>query len=363
MLNFDHRGLLKTTLNRIAPVDEGWIAKARARQLQLTKPPGSLGRLEEIANRLAGIQRSMQLSVARARILVFAADHGVCCEGVSLYPQSVTAQMVANFLRGGAAINALANTAGAELRIVDVGICQDLPEQDGLIQKRIANGTKNFCSSAAMTEDQAVAAMEVGIEMADASKTSGCQLLGIGEMGIGNTTSASAITAALTGLEADAVVGRGAGADDAGLNRKIAVIRRALALHRLTAAAPLDILAKVGGFEIAAMSGVCLGAAANRQAVLVDGFIATAAAALAVQLQPATSGYLFASHRSTEPGQQPLLNMIGQRPILDLEMRLGEGTGAALAISIVRAAAAAFNGMATFESAGVSNTESQNVKQ
>ncbi len=342
--------LLNETLARIRPVDPHWIEQARARQLELTKPPGSLGRLEEIANRVAAIQETLSPKVDRARIVLFAADHGVCAEGVNPYPQAVTAQMVANFVRGGAAINALARVAGVELEIVDAGVAHEIPETAGLVRRPLGRGTANFCQGPAMSAEQAVAALELGI----ATSAGDAHLLGIGEMGIANSTAAAAVTAALTGLDAASVTGRGTGADDACMDRKRSAIARALALHGPQVHGPLDILARLGGFEIGGMAGLCLGAAANRRAVVVDGFIATAAAALAVRLHPAVADYLIPAHRSTEPGHAPLLEVIGHRPLLDLGMRLGEGTGAALAIPIVRAAVAAFTGMATFAAAGVS---------
>lgn len=348
------RSRVEETLARIQPVDPGWIEQARSRQLQLTKPPGSLGVLEEIANRMAAIQQTLRPVVERARIVLFAADHGVCAEGVNPYPQAVTAQMVANFLRGGAAINALARVAGAELQIVDAGVASEMPEASGLIRRPVGPGTRNFCREPAMTREQAIAALLVGIEMAEGAAAAGCTLVGMGEMGIGNTTAASALAAALTGRDPASVIGRGTGADDACLARKLAAVERALALHGAQCGEPLELLARLGGFEIGAMCGFCLGAAALRCVVLVDGFIATAAAALAVGLHGAVRDYLFASHRSTEPGHAPLLEVIGQRPLLDLNMRLGEGTGAALAVPVVRAAVAAFTGMATFADAGVS---------
>jgi len=342
----------------IQSVDVAFIEKARARQLQLTKPPGSLGRLEEIANRVAAIQGSLSPSVDHSRIVLFAADHGVCAEGVNPYPQAVTAQMVANFLRGGAAINAIARVAGAELEIVDTGVAFDVPGDEALIRRPIARGTRNFCVEPAMSREQAIAAITIGLEMAERAAADGCHLLGMGEMGIGNSTAASALTAALTNLPVKSVTGAGTGADEACMLRKRSAIDRALTLHLPHISGPLDLLARLGGFEIAAMCGCCLGAAVNRCAILVDGFIATVAAALAVQFDGRVKDYLFAAHRSTEPGHAPLLQMIGQRPLLDLEMRLGEGTGAALAIPLMRAAVEAFTSMATFESAAVSERES-----
>jgi nicotinate-nucleotide--dimethylbenzimidazole phosphoribosyltransferase len=347
--------LLERTIEAIRPVDPQWIQAAERHQLELTKPPGSLGRLEEIANRCAAIRETLAPAADRSRIVVFAADHGVCAEGVSAYPQEVTAQMVANYLRGGAAINALARAGAIELQVVDVGVLAPIAALDGLVSRRAAASTRNFCQEPAMTETEMQSAIETGIELAADAAAAGCNLLGFGEMGIGNTTSASAIAAALTGDTVEKVVGRGTGLDDDGIVRKRRAIERALALHAGQLGSPLGILQCVGGFEIAAMCGFCLGAAANRIPVVTDGFIATAAAALAVRLRPASAGYLFAAHQSAEPGHAHLLAAIGQQPLLNLGMRLGEGTGAALAIGIVQAAVAAFTGMATFTSAGVSN--------
>jgi nicotinate-nucleotide--dimethylbenzimidazole phosphoribosyltransferase len=347
--------LLEQTIETIRPVDPKWIEAAEQHQLQLTKPPRSLGRLEDIAKRCAAIRETLTPTANRPRIVIFAADHGVCAEGVSAYPQEVTAQMVANYLRGGAAINALARAGDIELKVVDVGVLTPLAVFDGLIVRRAALSTRNFCLEAAMTEAEMRAAIATGIELAAEAATEGCDLLGFGEMGIGNTTAAAAVTAALTGEPVDNVVGRGTGVDDEGLARKRRAIERALAMHAGRLRSALGILQCVGGLEIAAMCGFCLGAAAQRVPVVTDGFISTAAAALAVRMCPAAAGYLFAAHRSVEPGHARLLAAIGQEPILDLKMRLGEGTGAALAIGIVRAAIAAFTQMATFAGAGVSN--------
>jgi nicotinate-nucleotide--dimethylbenzimidazole phosphoribosyltransferase len=372
--------LLEKTIHEIHAIDPRWIEAAVRRQLELTKPPGSLGRLEEIANRCVAIRESLELTASHPRIVLFAADHGVCAEGVSAYPQEVTAQMVENFLGGGAAINALARAGGIELKVVDVGVARPIPPSIRQATRSPAphGGTRNFCEEPAMTEVEMNAALDTGIELARDAAAEGCDLLGFGEMGIGNTTSASAITAILTGQPVEAVIGRGTGADDACLDRKRKAIERALALHadRLYSrlelagdanraqrhkrparliACPTEILRCVGGFEIAAMCGFCLGSASRRVPVVTDGFIATAAAALAMRLCPALSGYLFAAHRSTEPGHEHLLASIGQEPLLDLRMRLGEGTGAALAMKVMQAAIAAFTEMATFAVAGVSN--------
>ncbi len=347
--------LFETTTKEIRPVDPRWIERARAHQLELTKPPGSLGHLEEIANRCAAIRESFAMTANRPRIVLFAADHGVCAEGVSPYPQAVTAQMVLNFLRGGAAINALARAGGIELKVVDVGVASPLPNSSDLIGRRVASGTRNFCAEPAMTEAEMMAAIETGIELAGDSVTAGCDLLGFGEMGIGNTTSASAVAAALTGQPVEEVVGFGAGANDACMARKRSAVARGLALHAASLGDGLGILRSVGGLEIAAICGFCLGAAARRLPVVTDGFIASAGAALAVRLSPAVRGYLFASHRSVEPGHAHLFAMLGSEPLLALGMRLGEGTGAALAMGLIRASIAAFTQMATFASAGVSN--------
>jgi nicotinate-nucleotide--dimethylbenzimidazole phosphoribosyltransferase len=347
--------LLEETIAAIHPIDPKWIEAAERRQLELTKPPHSLGRLEDIANRCAAIRETLTPTAARPRIVIFAADHGVCAEGVSAYPQEVTAQMMANYLRGGAAINALARAGDIELKVVDVGVLAPSAAFEGLISRRAAASTRNFCQEPAMTEAEMHAALDTGIELAADAVTAGCDLLGFGEMGIGNTTAASAITAALTGETVERVVGRGTGIDDECLVRKRSAIERALALHAYQLKSARGILLCVGGLEIAAMCGFCLGAAANRVPVVTDGFIATAAAALAVQLCPAAAGYLFAAHQSVEPGHARLLALIGQEPLLQLGMRLGEGTGAALAMGIIQAAIAAFTQMATFAGAGVSN--------
>ncbi len=336
-------------------LDPGWVVRAEARQALLTKPPGSLGRLEEIANRVVAIQGSLTPKVDRARIVVFAADHGVTAEGIAPYPSAVTGQMVANFLAGGAGVNALARVAGAEVRVVDIGVASDVPDLPGLHRCRIAAGTRNFAREPAMTRQQAWAAIAVGMDMAREAVASGVDMIGLGEMGIGNSTAASAVTAALTGQPVGTVTGRGTGADDAMLARKIRVIEEALRHHQPDPADPVDILMKVGGLELAGLAGLAWAAAAHRKVVVTDGFIATAAAVLATRFCPPVTDYLFAAHRSTEPGHGALLPMIGQEPLLDLGMRLGEGTGAALAFVLIRAAVAAFTEMATFTSAGISN--------
>lgn len=346
------------TIRGIRPVNADWTARARQRQRSLTKPPGSLGRLEEVAERMCAIQERLEPQVARRRIVVFAADHGVTVEGVSAYPSEVTAQMVVNFVRGGAAVNALAGVANADVWVVDVGVAAPVSVGSGrarLVQRRVRNGTRNMAQGPAMSEPEMLAAVAAGIEQAEQAAEDGVALLGLGEMGIGNTTAASALTAALTGLPPSRVTGRGTGVSDDGLARKIAAVERALATNAPRSDDPLDVLQKVGGLEIAGLCGLCLGGARRGRALICDGFIATAGAALAVGLCGAVADYLFAAHRSPEPGHAVLLDRIGQRPLLDLEMRLGEGTGAALAMNVIGAAVAAFTEMATFESAAVTD--------
>lgn len=351
--------LINQTIERIEPLKNVWLQRAKAHQLSLTKPPRSLGRLEDIANRLCAIQETWTPSAERRQIFVFAASHGVCAESVSPYPAEVTRQMVLNFLAGGAAINALAKTACADLTVIDIGVDGDFDELNApnFVKAKIAAGTKNFAFGAAMGETEMIQAVEVGIKAAQAAKETGAKIVGLGEMGIGNTTAASAITSALLSLEPELTVGRGTGATDEMLRHKIEIVRRALSVNKPDAENAFDVLQKLGGFEICGLVGLCLGAAAERMAIVTDGFIATAAAALAVKAAPLVKDFIFASHLSLEPGHAALLEFVGERPLLDLEMRLGEGTGAALAMSIISAAVAAFNEMATFEDAGVSRNE------
>ncbi|MBV9267721.1 MAG: nicotinate-nucleotide--dimethylbenzimidazole phosphoribosyltransferase [Acidobacteriaceae bacterium] len=348
---------MNVSIPAVQPVDALWIERAEQHQRTLTKPPGSLGRLEEIVNRICAIQETLQPCVDNPTVLVFAADHGVCEEGVNPYPQSVTRQMLANFLAGGAAINAVSKAAGAKLLVVDMGVIGEPMDDPRLISRRVVAGSRNICREPAMSHDEALEAIAAGIDCAEQAISTGSKLLVIGEMGIGNTTIASAVCAALTGAEPSAVCGRGTGSDDAGLQRKRDAIARALTLHGPHVDSPLDLLARLGGLEIAAMCGVCLAAARNRCPVLMDGFISTTAAAIAVHMSPHVSDYLFAGHESPEPGHRVLLDHLALRPILQLDMRLGEGTGAALAIPILKAAVEAFRSMATFASAGVSSAK------
>jgi nicotinate-nucleotide--dimethylbenzimidazole phosphoribosyltransferase len=349
--------IIEATCRAIRPVDLTWLTAAESRQLTLTKPPGSLGYLEVIGNRMAAIAESTNPRIMKKRIYVAAADHGVTNEGVSAYPREVTSQMVFNFLSGGAAINVLARHCGIEVEVVDAGVDYDFPTHPGLANCKIMPGSANMAAAPAMSRDQALQAISAGVELAARAEADGVNLLGIGEMGIGNTTAASAITALLTGADIDAVTGRGTGVDDKALQRKRRVIRAAIDLNRPDARDPLDVIQKVGGLEIAVMMGITLGAAAERIAVVADGFISTAAAALAVAACPYARDYLFIGHLSAEPGHRALAEFIEVRPILDLGMRLGEGTGAALAIHIIEASTRILSEMATFQEAGVTDKE------
>lgn len=352
---------LQSIISEISPVDPMWFERAAERQSRLTKPPRSLGKLEDIACAMAAIQQTLSPITNRKRVVVFAGDHGVTEEGISPYPSEVTAQMVANFLRGGAAINAIARTVGADLVIVDAGVASPIPPIAGgaqnstFVQGRVREGTRNFTKEPAMTEDEAFAAMMLGFEMAVQAKRDGVNLIAMGEMGIGNTTAASAVAAALTQSSAEAVTGRGTGVDDQALDRKRMVVDRAVKLHARGGADAFQVLRCLGGLELAGMAGLCLGAAAHRIAIICDGFIASTSAAVAVRLCPAVSGYLFCGHLSTEPGHAIILEFLNKRALLQLDMRLGEGTGAALALPVIDAAVRTFVEMATFESAGVSD--------
>ncbi|EST54829.1 nicotinate-nucleotide--dimethylbenzimidazole phosphoribosyltransferase [Brevibacillus panacihumi W25] len=328
-------------------------AQARLHIDQLTKPLGSLGRLEEVAVELAAITGESFPVVTPPGVIVFAADHGVAVEGVSAYPQEVTVQMVANMANGGAGINVFARQIDALERIVDVGVANEMAAP-GVIGRRIKAGTANMLREPAMSREEAARTLQVGSEAALEIIEAGAKVLIVGEVGIANTTASSAILAALTGADPDEIVGRGTGLDDAGWARKKQVVREAIALHRPDAAEPIDVLAKVGGLEIGAMAGAILGAASKRIPVLLDGFIATVAALLAVRLCPSSADFLIAGHRSQEPGHAYVLNVLGKEPLLDLQLRLGEGTGAALAYPVLEAACRMVHEMATFASAGVS---------
>lgn len=343
----------------IAPLDETAMAHARARVDRLTKPLGSLGRLETLAVHLAGILRDARPSCAQKIILTMAADHGVVAEGVSAYPQAVTAQMVANFLRGGAGINVLARLAGARVVVVDMGVAAEIAPHPALVRRKIGDGTKNMAVGPAMSRAQAAAAIDAGRELARGEIERGASCIGTGDMGIGNTTSSAAIAAVMTNRPPEQVTGRGTGVDDPTYQRKLEAIHRALAVNRPDPTDPMDVLAKVGGFEIAGIAGVILGGAQARRPVVIDGFISGAAALIAVALAPQACSYLIASHRSQEPGHRHILHRLGLEPLLDLQLRLGEGTGAALAMPLLEAACRILNEMATFDEAGVSGASTR----
>jgi len=340
----------------IGPPDETWRTRARARLDTLTKPLGSLGRLEDLAAQLVAIRREHLALPLNKAAYIFAADHGITAEGVSAYPSAVTHQMVLNFLAGGAAVNALARLHGVTLHVIDMGVDADFNNIEGLRHHKVSNGTKNMLRDAAMTDEELSRALHVGAQLADEAAAAGHALLAVGEMGIGNTTSASAITCAITGCAESLATGRGTGLGDAAHARKITIVEAILKKHFASHAspAPLEVLRCVGGLEIAAMTGMILAAARNHVAIVADGFISTAAGALAVALEPKVGGYLIAGHRSEEPGHRLLLDYLKLTPILSLDMRLGEGSGAVLAMSILESAIGLYSQMATFTSAGVS---------
>ncbi len=351
--------LIRDTCKAIEPIqDDRLDAAIRARLDDLTKPRGSLGRLEDVAFEYARIRGELLPAPPRAAMYVFCADHGVTAEGVSAYPREVTAQMVLNFARGGAAINVLCRRFGIEARVVDIGVDADLPEHLPVIAAKVARGTRNFAVEPAMTEKEAAQAVEQGIALAQQAVDEGFTLLAAGEMGIGNTTAAAAVGAALLGCAADEIVGAGTGIEEAQRKPKVAVIERALAARQPgRLGCRWTFLTKVGGLEIAAMTGFYLGAAARRTPVVVDGFIASAAALVAVRLAPAARGRMLFAHRSAEKGHGLLLQALDAAPLFDLGMRLGEGSGAALAIGAIDAALRLYLEMATFSGAGVRNRD------
>jgi len=340
---------------KIQPLDATLRVQAQGRLDRLTKPLGSLGRLEELAASYVAITGELKPNIPRGVVFTFAADHGVATERVSAYPREVTPQMVFNFLRGGAGVNVLARHAGMDVRVVDIGVDYDFGLVPGLLDRKVMKGTRNLSVEPAMTRSQAERAVMVGIELAADAVQEGIGLIGTGEMGIGNTTPSAAVTAVMTGRPVEEVTGRGTGIDESGRTHKVAVIQQALDLHRPNQVDPLDVLAKVGGLEIGGLAGVILGAAAARVPVVLDGFIAGAAALIAVGIQPLCLNYLIASHRSVEQGHHAILNHLGLTPLLDLELRLGEGTGACLGMDLVVAAIKIYTEMATFEEAGVSD--------
>jgi nicotinate-nucleotide--dimethylbenzimidazole phosphoribosyltransferase len=345
--------ILEQALEKIHPLDRSVEIGAQRRLDSLTKPHGSLGRLEELAQRSACIQNQVPPRLGGKLLWVFAADHGITEEGVSAYPKAVTAQMTYNFLRGGAAINVLARHHGVDVEVVDMGVDHDFPFLKGLRDCKIRRGTNNFNRGAAMTREEAVQSIETGIRLVEEVAGENIFLLGAGDMGIGNTSSAVAILCALTDAAPRNVVGRGTGIDDATWERKVRAIEGGLKWNRPAPHDPLDVLAKVGGFEIGAMIGMILGGAVFRIPVVLDGFISCAAALLACRLCRHVKEILFASHLSVEPGHAPMLAELEMTPLLDLRMRLGEGTGACLAMGLIEAAVKILREMATFESAGV----------
>ena len=344
----------ETALEKIKPLDKGMVERAEARQDQLTKPPGSLGRLERLGVRLAALQGTPKPKFEGSAVAVFAGDHGVTEAGVSAYPKAVTEQMVLNFLHGGAAVNALSSVAGADLVVVDVGVAADFPEHPRLLKRKIARGTKNILNEAAMTRSETFAAIQVGIDVANQLVDAGANILVGGDMGIGNTTPAAALTAVFTGKPVSEVIGPGTGLDNTGLTKKIEVIASALERRQPNTIKPLETLAAVGGLEIAALTGFYLGGAARSVAIILDGFIVTSAALVAAALAPDVTDYFFASHSSKEPGHLVQLGQLGLEPLFDFGLRLGEGTGGVLAIPMLASAAAILSEMATFEEAGVS---------
>jgi nicotinate-nucleotide--dimethylbenzimidazole phosphoribosyltransferase len=339
----------RDTCASVGPLDAHAMSTVRQHLDSLTKPPGSLGRLERLAVQIAGITGQVRPRLAHKLVVVMAADHGVVEESVSAYPASVTAQMVVNFAQGGAAINVLARQFGARVRVVDVGVATTLDADLPIVHRKVALGSANMAHGPALTRAQAVSAIRVGLELSDDKADVIC----LGEMGIGNTTAASAIVAAITRLPASEVTGRGTGIDDDTWTRKVRVVERALQVNQPDPADPLDVLTRVGGLEIAALVGLTIGAASKRRVVIVDGFIATAAALIAAELCPASRGYMIAAHRSVEVGHRAALERLELEPLFALDMRLGEGSGAALALPIVDAALAILNEMATFEQAGI----------
>ncbi len=346
--------LFERTVKAIRPLDADAAEAARARQDSLTKPLGSLGRLEALSVQVAGITGKARPVIKEKAVITCAGDHGVVAQGVSAYPQDVTPEMVYNFLNGGAAINVLARHIGARVVVVDAGVAADFEPHPGLLIKKVAHGTADMAVGPAMTREQAIQAIEVGIEAVEAEIARGLDIVGTGDMGIGNTTPSSAIAAVFTGLSVAELTGRGTGLDDEQLTHKVAVIEQALAVNRPDPTDAIDVLSKVGGFEIGAIAGVILGAAAHRIPVVVDGFISTAGALIAGGVAPLSCEYMIASHASVEIGHRAMMTHLGVKPCLEFDMRLGEGTGAALVMGIVEAACKILDEMATFEAAGVS---------
>ena len=350
-MNFD----IETIIRGIVPVSTENLDQAQKHLDSLTKPPGSLGRLEELGRRYAAIKDLDSPQVRNKEVYIFAADHGVAQQGVSAFPAEVTPQMVLNFLNGGAAINALANHFKAQVVVVDMGVNYEFGARPGLVNKKIAKGTGDLSLGPSMTRSQAEQAVLVGIELAREASDRGIDILGTGDMGIANTTASVAIIAALTQRPVKELTGRGTGIDDETLQKKIDVVEKALQINQPNRNDPLDILAKVGGFEIAGIAGFILGSAAARTPVVIDGVISGAAALIAYRMNPVVADYIFMSHRSQEPAHELLFNQINQEALFDFGMRLGEGTGAVIGMSILEAAVKIYSEMATFGNSGVSN--------
>ncbi|MGD0281005.1 MAG: nicotinate-nucleotide--dimethylbenzimidazole phosphoribosyltransferase [Dissulfurispiraceae bacterium] len=347
--------VLTSTVNAIAEINDKLYSIAQKRLDNLTKPPGSLGRLEEFARRLVGITGNKTPMLDKKVIFTFAGDHGVTEEGVSAYPKEVTPQMVLNFLRGGAGINVLARHAGAEVVVVDIGVDYDFGALEGLMQMKVVRGTRNLAKGPAMTKEEALRCIETGITLAEGYAKKGYKLFGTGDMGIGNTTPSSAIAAVLTGRPVAAVTGKGTGISNDSLKQKIKTIEKGIKLNAPDPKDALDVLSKIGGAEIGGIAGLVLGAAANRVPVVIDGLISTAGALIAYTIEPKIKDYLFAAHNSVEIGHKAMLDKMGLQPILDLNLRLGEGTGAALAMLMIEAGLKVYREMATFGEAGVSD--------
>lgn len=348
---------LNETLRKIEKIDHSFSETAQKRLDNLTKPPGSLGRLEDMAKKIVEITQNKNPVIKDKVIFTFAADHGVVEEGISAYPKEVTTQMIYNFLNGGAGINVLAKHVGARLVVVDIGTSTNMKEHPNLLVKKVNYGTKNMTLGPAMTREEAIKSIENGIEVFDAEFSNSknhIDIIGTGDMGIGNTTASSAITHAITGKPAEDVTGRGTGIDDKTLLQKVNVIKRALSVNKPDASDAIDVLTKVGGFEIGGIAGLILGACSKRIPVVIDGFISGAAALIAYKLEPDVRDYIFSSHCSVEKGHKIILDYLGLDPILNLGLRLGEGTGAALGIGIIEAGVKILTQMATFEGASVS---------
>lgn len=346
---------IEKIIGNITPVSVEKFAQAQRHLDSLTKPPGSLGRLEELGGRYAAIKGLDSPQVRKKAVYVFAGDHGVAQQGISAFPAEVTPQMVLNFLKGGAAINVLANHFGAEVVVVDMGVNFDFEDTPHLLNKKIALGTGDLSLGPAMTRLQAEKAVQVGMELACEAAERGVDILGTGDMGIANTTASVAIIAALTQRPVKEITGRGTGIDDKTLQRKIDTVEKALQVNQPDSNDPLDVLAKVGGFEIAGISGFILGSAASRTPVVIDGVISGASALIAHRLNPAAGDYMFMSHCSQEPAHKVIFDQVQQKALFDFGMRLGEGTGAIIGMNLLEAGVKIFSEMATFENAGVSN--------